>query len=550
MTRLLRAAIGVCVGLASGATIARAAAPAVDWVYPAGGQRGTSLTVSVGAKADGKIDPWPAKAWTDSPGIQFTPADANGQFSVHIAKDVPLGPHPLRIYNADGSCVPRTFIVGSHAELNEQEPNDDPRKPQVIAKLPAIINGRLDKNGDIDSFAVQAEAGKWIVAELTCHRLGSPVDPALHLLDPDGVEIAFNHDTFGLDPLVAARATRSGRYVLEVVGFDYPPSTQVRFAGSKAAVYRLLLTTGPYARCAFPPGLRRGDKGTLRLFGWNLGAADRERTVGFDTSIASAGAARVFLGPPEIDNLIPILLGDDAAAEPHPNDAGAVPLKLPATINSRIAHAGDVEHHVFTAQKGQALSFTVPSSVLDLPLDPVLTIEDSAGKQLARNDQADGAKRPFKWTAPADATYRLAIADRNHAGGELYVYRIEVRPEASDFAASIDAHELRLERGKSAELKVALKREGGYSGPLAVVLSGLPEGVTAATGGATTGAGPLTVTLAASPAAPAASGPVRVLVVAADEAHPVLRAASFDLDADSPMIGSIDHLWLTVQVPR
>ena len=44
------------------AGVVEAAAPVVEYLYPAGGQRGTMVTVTAG----GKFEPWPVKAWTST----------------------------------------------------------------------------------------------------------------------------------------------------------------------------------------------------------------------------------------------------------------------------------------------------------------------------------------------------------------------------------------------------------------------------------------------------------------------------------------------------
>src|SRR5438552_589519 len=73
--------------------------PPLEYLFPAGGQQGASVVVSVG----GKIDPWPAKVWTDCARINFAPATNQNSFAVHISKDAPLGPHLVRIYTEDGA---------------------------------------------------------------------------------------------------------------------------------------------------------------------------------------------------------------------------------------------------------------------------------------------------------------------------------------------------------------------------------------------------------------------------------------------------------------
>jgi hypothetical protein len=507
--------------------------------------------VEVGATAAAKISPWPAKVWADAPGITFEAGAANGTFKAAIAKDAPVGPHLIRVYNADGTSSPHVFVVGRHAEVLEREPNDDARKAQPIDALPAIVNGRLEKPGDVDSFSVQVEAGRWIVGELQCRRLGAPIDPALHLLDPDGNEVAFNHDTFGLDPLIACRAVRPGRYVVQVVGFDYPPSTNVRFAGSKAAVYRLLLTTGPYARYAFPAGLKRGQKAALQIGGWNLGESGTRTSVEFDAIGLPAHLPFKLLTVPDIDNSLPIALGDcpersfdaDEYEPGKPRD-----VKPPVTLNGRLAHAGETHRYRFMALKGRQYHFAPAPFLSDLPVRPALVLEDAHGAAIARGEGAEaGDAAAIEWTAPADGTYTLAVSDLYHEGGDESVYRIEMRPVTPDYRATRAADALKLEAGKSAPLKVTIAREGGFAAPVEAVLTGLPAGVTATTSGATI-AGELTLTLAAAPGAAPANVPLRVLAVAADPDDPRPRVATFALAPDS-LVPACDTIWLTV-VPR
>ena len=76
---------------------ARAAAPAIEYLFPAGGQQGTTVTVAVGGKPDAKdakIDPWPAKVWSDCPGLEFKPAEANGTFAAVDRQGLPARPAP------------------------------------------------------------------------------------------------------------------------------------------------------------------------------------------------------------------------------------------------------------------------------------------------------------------------------------------------------------------------------------------------------------------------------------------------------------------------
>ncbi|MBI3878320.1 MAG: PPC domain-containing protein [Verrucomicrobia bacterium] len=302
-----------------------AAVPTLDHVFPAGGQIGSTFNVTT----TGKLEPWPAKVWIDCAGVEFKPSTNSGQYTVTVAKDAPLGPHVVRAFNADGASEPRTFVIGRHAEITEQEPNDNFAKAQRVSSLPVVINGKLEKRGDVDSFAVRVEAGRWLVAAVDGYSLGSPMDPFLHVLDERGVKLVYSADTHNLDPFIAFRVERTGTYIVQVAAFAYPPAADVQLAGSAACIYRLTLSDAPFAHHTFPAGVKRGSNSTVELGGWNL---PTKSSCVVDTPAASALMEKLFVTPPESDRPIAVLLGDSpelVEIEPNNTATNAQPVALP-----------------------------------------------------------------------------------------------------------------------------------------------------------------------------------------------------------------------------
>ncbi len=252
--------VTILAAVASCAVPARAAAPVLDYLYPAGGQRGTTVTVTAG----GKFEKWQVQAWTDSPGLKAQPGTASGSLSVQIDKDVAPGPHLLRLYNGEGASALRLFMVGADREVAEAEPNDEIAKAQPVDSLPLTVEGQLEKSGDVDSYAVNLESGQSLTASVQGRRLGAPMDPMLHLYDAAGNEVAFAHDGLGLDPLLVYRAEKAGKYVVRVSAFAYPPAADVKLTGKAEDVYRLSLWAGAAARCAVPAGPSASSSGTGR----------------------------------------------------------------------------------------------------------------------------------------------------------------------------------------------------------------------------------------------------------------------------------------------
>jgi hypothetical protein len=545
-----RAATSVLTFLTLLAPSARAAAPTLDYLFPAGGQRGTTVAVTAG----GKFEKWPVQVWTDSQALKAQAGTASGTISIEIGKDAAPGPHLLRLYNGEGASALRVFMIGIEREAAEAEPNDELAKAQALDALPVVVNGRLEKSGDVDSFAVKLEAGQCLTASVQGRRLGAPMDPMLHLHDATGTQVAFAHDGLGLDPVLVFRAERTGPYVLRISAFAHPPAADVKLAGAAADVYRLSLTAGLPVRYAFPAGVRRGTKGSVQLHTWG---SDTASPVEVDATGADADEAFVTVPAPGADGTVRIEL-DDGQELTEPQVAGASAsqaLSPPCAVTGRIEKEGEEDAFRLSAKKGERLSLAARSVALASPMDPVLRVEDESGKSLASDDDAgatppgpNGGDARLQWEAPADGVYRAVVTDLQRRGGPEYVYRLSIRKPGPSVAATADADEYKVAPGKTTAIKLAVVRSNGHASGLVAVATGLPAGVTATAVEVPEKGGEVAVTLSAAADAKPASGPVRVMLLGTDPDHPsaVIARASLKKEAGQEFIATTDSLWLTV----
>lgn len=93
----------------------------------------------------------------------------------------------------DTMPVPPAVIASPTPVVLEQEPNDDPAKPQRVT-LPATIAGRFLPRGDRDWIVFDAKANDPVVFDLHSRRLGLPTDVSLLVESltpgPDGKPVA------------------------------------------------------------------------------------------------------------------------------------------------------------------------------------------------------------------------------------------------------------------------------------------------------------------------------------------------------------------------
>ncbi len=184
-------------------------------------------------------------------------------------------------------------------------------------------------------------------------------------------------------------------------------------------------------------------------------------------------------------NRFPIQLSnDEEQLEAEPNDAAdaAAPFTVPAVLNGRIDCPGDVDIWRFTGKKGDICSVDLQAERIGSLMDSVLVVCDAEGHELARNDDIDGKQSDstLQWTVPNDGTYLLKVSERfGSRGGLRFAYRLAVTlAAAQDFTLSLPVDALTVNRGAEVKLKIAVNRNGGFTGEIALKVENLTPGVT------------------------------------------------------------------------
>jgi hypothetical protein len=227
--------------------------PAASYIFPAGGQRGTTVKVRVGGlylykscsfellgagvEASQQLRSTPT-LWFEGPRLPLPasqqaedyPRDMAGE--VRIAADASPGARRGRLWTAEGAAGGLRFMVGELPEIIEQEIDGDPIPVDVT--LPVTINGRIFPREDVDDWTFHARKGQTITAEVCAACLGSPLDSRLEVFDPHGRKIAENDDADSADSCLRFTASEDGKYRLRL--------HDVNQRGGPAYVYRLTVT--------------------------------------------------------------------------------------------------------------------------------------------------------------------------------------------------------------------------------------------------------------------------------------------------------------------
>ena len=469
---------------------ARAQAPQgyIAYIFPAGGQQGQTLQVTVsGTDLD------------DAKGVRIAGGGVAGEVvkidqgktatvSLTITPDAQPGQRDFRLLTPGGVTNRFRFIVGQVPEIVEQEPNSEIGEAQTLPPLPVVVNGQIVAP-DKDTFRFSAKAGETIVCRVQAQELLPFIADAvpgwfnavLTLYDAAGHHLAYVDDfRFHPDPVLIYQVERDGDYLVEIKDSVY--------RGREDFVYRLSIGRLPFVTHVYPLGGKRQTTAKIDLFGVNLSQSQMELELSADEPPLRRVQCN---GNGILSNWRPFAVGENAETqetEPNNTTGQANPVEPPITINGRIDQPGDVDYFTFTAQEKQALVMEVQARRLDSPLDSMVTLFDSNGKSLAENDDAEDECSPYithhadsrlLYTFKAAGKHVLRIADVQGKGGPEYAYRLTIAPPRPDFQLRVTPDNPRVGQGATTVLTVNALRRDGFNGQIDLKLTNLPPGFTA-----------------------------------------------------------------------
>jgi hypothetical protein len=483
--------------LAAGAALeALAASPSLSVILPRGGPRGATIDVEIhgGALGDAVDLLFHGTGITVS---ELAPeSDTKVKAKLTVAPDCPIGVQPIRIRTKFGLSNMCLFSVGTLAEAQETEPNNDAQHAQTIA-LGTTVNGVVDTE-DIDYYAVELEAGARLAVEVEALRLGTALfDPKLRLFNPHGHEVVTEDDTpiARQDAAFVHTAEEAGKYLVAI--------SEASYGGAGNYYYRLHIGQFPRPLMATPLGGTAGAPVEVTWLG-DPGAPKQSLTLPAVTGIerlvvqTEAGVA-----PSPFPFRVCAFSGV-SEAEPNNDGAAATAGAVPGAFDGVIQAQDDVDYFKFDGKKDQVFQFRAWARALGSPLDSVLTLHKATGEAIASDDDAAAIDSTFRATLPEDGTYLLSIRDHRMRGGDTFAYRIEAETVQRHLELRILENEpacISVPQGNRAFLLTQVVRQD-FDGPVKLEFAGLPDGVAAQCGVVPAGITTWPVVLSATPEAP------------------------------------------------
>ncbi|MCE9526113.1 MAG: hypothetical protein K8R36_08670 [Planctomycetales bacterium] len=497
--------------------------PELNTVFPAGGPAGKAVEVTVSGRNLQGLKSLNCNV----PGIrceQLEPA----RFRLTIPEGTMPGLYDMWGVGSNGVSAPLTFAIGNRAEQLESEPVDSMSAASSVP-LNIVINGRVDKPGDVDQFRFEAKQGQRVVVECWAERVDSRLRAVLEICDAAGKRLAVNRGYFGIDPLIDFRVPADGSYVTKV--------QDLTLSGSAEHYYRLDIDTGPRVAFSVPSVIQRGKASRVTLYGWNLTPQDINKnppaatTVGnpntraavqetFDhieveipPSLAEASwplplrlqPAQAVLAESSFPfhlpgSHAPVIMGvTDVPIVLNPEDnhtpALAQEISVPFEVSGQLIAGNEHDLFAIQARRGEVLYIEALGQRIGSPVDLQIAVLESSGeRELAQfGDKTRNIGGPFptshldpagRWLCPADGRYLISI--RNLIGGlqsdPRRIYRLSVRREEPDFQIvavprRADPAGLNVPRGGREVLDLLAFRQRGCDGPIRVSAKDLPVGI-------------------------------------------------------------------------
>ncbi len=442
--------------------------PTLSRLFPAGGSTGLETVVTVTGKYDSKS----VYVWSDRSELQWRQGEKDNQFLVSIPEDSAPGVALVRLVDQHGASQLHRFVVGSLPEANEVEPNDRLSQANVCEELPIVLNGVLEKAGDVDQFRVSLRAEQTLVAHVdAANLLKSPVDISLQIVTPQGHVLAQNLDYAGQDPLLIWRSHRDQDVIVRVFGYPAVPTSAIGFSGSANHLYRLTLTTETFIIGSNPLAVSSRIDTPVTMVGWNL-PAERLQTVTAE-SLASdpLPLVHVFHRSAFAGFVNLPIVSTDLVSQSGPQRE-PTRVNPPVIVTGQLKEPGQRDQFILSGKKGESWALLTESRSLGYPTDLVLEIEAIAsGKRLVRQDDTQQSPDPrVQWKVPEDGEYQISLFDLHGFYGDDYLYRMTIQPTQPGYEVSVSSDSFRGSVGEALELKININRLNGYKETLVAEL--------------------------------------------------------------------------------
>lgn len=474
----------------------------IGFVYPAGAQRGTTFTLTVGgqnlSKATGIVISGEGISCEKLPTVKAAKKKRGRKkkdigeednlqladqvrFRVTINPDAELGMRDLRLILPNGMTNRLYFEVGELPDILE---NPKAALSARAESLPVCFGGQVMRS-DVDRFSFPATRGQQLVIKVKgrefvpymADAVPGWFQPVIRLYGPDGREIAYNDDyTFHVDPVLFYKVPSSGEYSVEI--------NDALYRGREDFVYRIEVGELPFITGITPTGCTRGKKCNVSLRGYNLKSNSLTIRPAKEGRIELKAQSRAGLTSNsalfEVTDLTPSRKG----RKPNVSAEYGWPLEIGQVVEQTFTAPLQAYWYKINVEDKKPVLLSVSARRLGAPTDARITVFDPSGKKVQDVDDTEDPDEcmmthfadPQMVAKLAPGSYFVRVMESQGNFGQDFSFRLSYTLSEPDFSLQIVPATFSVPAGGTGVFTAKLTRKQKFNGAVRIVVDGLPKG--------------------------------------------------------------------------
>lgn len=473
----------------------------VGFIYPAGGEKGTTVTIEIGGlniknatevliSGDGinKAEIVPLEEKTGNK-KKFNRSKLTDQSSpqiedriavqVTIDKDAMPGLRDLRLKSAGGISNKLPFEVGQYPNITETK-GSTAAQPNLVKALPATLCGQI-LPGEIDYYTFEATKGMQLVAAAKGRTLVPYIadavpgwfQPVMRITDSKGREVGFCDDyRNNVDPVIIITIPETGSYTLTI--------HDAIFRGREDFNYRVELGEIPFLEYAYPLVGKTGKKTKVNLVGVNL----QQKSMTFKPTREGRNELRATSGANYISNPV-TFFGVDKNFYLNTTPKEKAALDNGSAIYDSVSSPREIKTYPVYALKNENIVIEIMARRLGSMMDPKIKIKDAGGNILTEADDVEDAMQGLmthhadpliQFKAKSEGNYYAEVEDLTGNSGKDYFYIIERKENIPTFEVFATPASLTLPKGGTGIFHLDMISKEKFIPELEFSVKGLPKG--------------------------------------------------------------------------
>jgi len=471
----------------------------IGYIYPAGGQRGTSFEIQIGGlnisdatevliSGDGlKAEIIPQKSIVNTGKFkkklkfddQSSPQLAEKvNVKITIDKNAIPGLRDLRLQSKKGISNKLSFEVGQYPNFCEQNISTL-QNPNNVNALPSTLCGQI-MPGERDYFSFKATQGMKLVAEVKGRQLVPYIadavpgwfQPVIRITNSAGKEIAYNDDyRNSVDPVIITTIPATDTYTLCIYDAVY--------RGREDFNYRIQIGAIPFIENIYPCIGRINKNSKIKVFGVNIDSeivTFKTKELGISTFVAKDNKGF-------ISNSLPFY-GISQSEEIEYKYKENKELFIGSLIFDTLNTSFQIKRYLINANKNQNIAISLKARRLGSLFDGKMTLKNTSGKILLETDDVEDpteglmtyhADPSLQFKAPETGFYVLEIEDVLGNFGSEYFYLIERVENFPTYNVFVSPANISIPKGGTALIKLDIETKEKFTPEIDFSIKGLPK---------------------------------------------------------------------------